>query len=132
MAPKGIGTMIRVRDDRSFGSLISFGLSGRTFELLGDHGYRATPLTPLDAEELIDEPRSAPLLAGYAGEPPVDRSALTDLLVRISTLVDDIPEVREVHCDPILASPDGAAVLNALIRIGPVPTRADTGPRRLA
>ncbi|UVF80870.1 bifunctional acetate--CoA ligase family protein/GNAT family N-acetyltransferase [Gordonia mangrovi] len=132
MAPKGIGTTIRVRDDRSFGSLISFGLSGRTFDLLGDHGYRAIPLTPLDAEELLDEPRSAPLLGGYAGEPPVDRSALTDLLMRISTLVDDIPEVREVLCDPILASPDGAAVLNAVIRVGPVPTRADTGPRRLA
>nr|WP_232017123.1 GNAT family N-acetyltransferase [Gordonia insulae] len=131
MAPKGIGTMIRVRDDRSFGSLISFGLSGRTFDLLGDHGYRAIPISPLDAAELIDEPRSSPLLGGYAGEPPVDRDALADLLLRISTLVDDIPEVREVLCDPILASPDGAAVLNALIRVGPVPTRADTGPRRL-
>ncbi|MEE4022856.1 GNAT family N-acetyltransferase [Gordonia sp. PKS22-38] len=132
MAPKGIGTTVRVRDDKSFGSLISFGLSGRTFELLGDHGYRAIPLSPLDATELLDEPRSAPLLTGYAGEPPVDRAALTDLLTRISTLVDDIPEVREVHCDPILASPDGVAVLSAVIRVGPVPTRADTGPRRLS
>ncbi|MGV9713404.1 bifunctional acetate--CoA ligase family protein/GNAT family N-acetyltransferase [Gordonia sp. NPDC003424] len=132
MAPKGIGTVIRVRDDRSFGSLISFGLSGRTYELLGDHGYRAVPLTPLDAAELIDEPRSAPLLAGYGGEDPVDKEALIDLLMRISTLVDDIPEVREVSCDPILVSADGVAVLNAQIEIGPVPTRADTGPRRLA
>ncbi|MYR05808.1 GNAT family N-acetyltransferase [Gordonia sp. SID5947] len=131
MAPKGIGTMIRVRDDRSFGSLISFGLSGRTFDLLGDQGYRAIPLSALDASELIDEPRSSALLDGYAGEPPVDRAALADLLLRISTLVEDIPEVREVVLDPILASPDGAAVLTALIRVGPVPTRADTGPRRL-
>ncbi|MGC4963763.1 GNAT family N-acetyltransferase [Gordonia sp. DT101] len=131
MAPKGIGTMIRVRDDRSFGSLISFGLSGRTFDLLGDHGYRAIPLSALDASDLIDEPRSSALLRGYAGEPPVDRAALADLLLRISTLVEDIPEVREVVLDPILASPDGAAVLTALIRVGPVPTRADTGPRRL-
>ncbi|MFW0797371.1 GNAT family N-acetyltransferase [Gordonia sp. CPCC 205515] len=131
MAPKGIGTVIGVRDDPSFGSLISFGLSGRTYELLGDHGYRAVPLTPLDAAELLDEPRSAPLLAGYGGEAPVDREALIDLLMRISTLVDDIPEVREVSCDPILVSPDGVAVLNAQITIGPVPTRADTGPRRL-
>lgn len=131
MAPKGIGTVIGVRDDPSFGSLISFGLSGRTYELLGDHGYRAVPLTPLDAAELLDEPRSAPLLGGYGSEAAVDRAALVDLLMRISTLVDDIPEVREVSCDPILVSPDGAAVLNAQITIGPVPTRADTGPRRL-
>lgn len=131
MAPKGIGTVIRVRDDRSFGSVVSFGLSGRTFELLGDHGFRGIPLSPTDAADLLDEPRSAPLLVGYRGEAPVDREALIDLLVRISTLVDDLPEVRDVLCDPILASPDGASVLNAQIRVGPVPTKADTGPRRL-
>ncbi|MEO9328654.1 bifunctional acetate--CoA ligase family protein/GNAT family N-acetyltransferase [Gordonia aurantiaca] len=132
MAPKGVGTVIRVRDDQSFGSVISFGLSGRTFELLGDHGYRAIPLAELDARELIDEPRSSPLLTGYRGEAPADKEALVDLLLRISTLVDDIPEVREVVCDPILASVDGASVLNAQIRVGPVPDRRDTGPRRLA
>ncbi|MBD0861386.1 GNAT family N-acetyltransferase [Gordonia sp. zg691] len=131
MAPKGVGTVIRVRDDPSFGSVMSFGLSGRTFELLGDHGYRAVPLSELDARELIDEPRSAPLLSGYRGEEPADREALVDLLLRISTLVDDIPEVREVVCDPILASGDGVAVLTAQIRVGPVPDRRDTGPRRL-
>ncbi|WP_168706736.1 bifunctional acetate--CoA ligase family protein/GNAT family N-acetyltransferase [Gordonia paraffinivorans] len=131
MAPKGVGTVIRVRDDQSFGSVISFGLSGRTFELLGDHGYRAIPLAELDARELIDEPRSSPLLAGYRGEEPADKEALVDLLLRISTLVDDIPEVREVLCDPILASVDGASVLNAQVRVGPVPDRRDTGPRRL-
>ncbi|QMU19545.1 bifunctional GNAT family N-acetyltransferase/acetate--CoA ligase family protein [Gordonia rubripertincta] len=132
MAPKGVGTVIRVRDDQSFGSVISFGLSGRTFDLLGDHGYRAIPLTEFDARELIDEPRSAPLLSGYRGEEPADKEALVDLLLRISTLVDDIPEVREVLCDPILVSVDGASVLNAQIRVGPVPDRRDTGPRRLS
>ncbi len=132
MAPKGVGTMVRMRDDPSFGPLISFGLSGRTFELLGDDGYRAIPITALDADELIDEPRSAPLLYGYRGESPVDRGALVDLLIRISTMADDIPEIREIVVDPVLCSPEGAAVLNARIRIGPVPTMADTGPRRLS
>ncbi|MCM3893841.1 MULTISPECIES: bifunctional acetate--CoA ligase family protein/GNAT family N-acetyltransferase [Gordonia] len=132
MAPKGVGTMVRMRDDPSFGPLISFGLSGRTFELLGDHGYRAIPITALDADELIDEPRSAPLLYGYRGEAPVDREALVDLLIRISTMADDIPEIREIFVDPVLCSPEGAAILNARIRIGPVPTKADTGPRRLS
>ena len=132
MASKGVGTIIRVRDDPSFGSLISFGLSGRTFELLGDYGYRAVPLSAVDATELINEPRSAPLLSGYRGEAPADVDALIDIVLRISTLAEDIPEVREVVCDPILASPEGAAILNAQIRVGPVPTRADSGPRRLA
>ncbi|MGV9824752.1 bifunctional acetate--CoA ligase family protein/GNAT family N-acetyltransferase [Gordonia sp. NPDC003429] len=131
MAPKGIGTMIHVGDDPSFGSLISFGLSGRTFELLGDRGYRAIPITDVDAEELISEPRSSLLLNGYRGEEPADRAELADLLLRVSTLADDIPEIREIIVDPVLASSEAASVLNAQIRIGPVPTKADTGPRRL-
>ncbi|MFT4043871.1 MAG: GNAT family N-acetyltransferase [Gordonia sp. (in: high G+C Gram-positive bacteria)] len=131
MAPKGIGTMMRVRHDPSFGSLISFGLSGRTFELLADEGYRAIPMTVADAEDLIDEPRSASLLNGYRGEAPADRTKLVDLLLRLSTLAYDIPEIREISVDPILASPEAAAVLNAQIRVGPVPNTTDTGPRRL-
>ncbi|AFA73172.1 putative acyl-CoA synthetase [Gordonia polyisoprenivorans VH2] len=132
MAPKGVGTVITMRDDPSFGPLISFGLSGSTFELLGDRAYRAVPLSDRDAADLIDAPRSAPLLDGFRGERPADKAALVDILQRISTLVEDIPEIREVTCDPILVSPDGAAILNARIRIGPVPSRRDTGPRRLS
>ena len=67
MAPKGIGTVIEIRDDASFGSVISYGLSGRTFELLGDRGYRAMPLTEYDANELLGEPRSATLVQGADG-----------------------------------------------------------------
>lgn len=132
MASKGVGTVIRASDDPAFGPVISFGLSGPTFELLGDLGYRAVPLTDVDARELVTAPRSAGLLTGYRGGPTVDIDAIVDLLQRISTFVEDIPEVREVICDPILAAPDGAAVLSASIRIGPVPNPVDTGPRRLS
>ncbi|GAB17934.1 putative acetate--CoA ligase [Gordonia effusa NBRC 100432] len=132
MAPKGVGTVIRASDNPAFGPVISFGLSGATFELLGDIGYRAVPLSDVDAAELVTTPRSSPLLTGYRGGPTVDQDALAELLQRISTFVDDIPEVREVICDPILATPDGAAVLSATIRIGPVPSAVDAGPRRLA
>ncbi|MGV9673199.1 bifunctional acetate--CoA ligase family protein/GNAT family N-acetyltransferase [Gordonia sp. NPDC003504] len=132
MAPKGVGTVVTMRDDPSFGPLISFGLSGSTFDLLGDRAYRAVPLSDRDAAELVAAPRSAPLLDGYRGEEPIDKEALTDLLLRISTLVDDIPEIREVVCDPILVSPDAVAALSARIRIGPVPSRKDAGPRRLS
>lgn len=132
MAPRGVATVIRVRDDPSFGSLIAFGLAGATFDLLGDHAYRAIPLTEADARDLVAAPRSAPLLAGYRGEPAVDTDALVDLLVRVSTLVDDIPEVRELVLDPVLASGSGAVVLSGRVRVGPVPSRRDAGPRRLS
>ncbi len=112
--------------------MIAFGLSGAIFDLLGDHAYRAIPLTEADARELVGAARSAPLLAGYRGQPPVDTDALVDLLVRVSTLVDDIPEVRELVLDPILSSESGAMVLSGRVRVGPVPSRRDAGPRRLS
>lgn len=131
MAPKGISTVIRVRDDPSFGSLMSFGLAGVTSDLLGDRAYRALPLTENDAADLIEAPRSAPLLSGYRGQEPVDKAALIDLVTRISALVDDIPEAREVICDPIHATPGGVAVLAARMRVGSVSAKHDSGPRRL-
>jgi hypothetical protein len=110
---------------------MSFGLAGVTSDLLGDRAYRAVPLTENDAADLIEAPRSAPLLSGYGGQEPVDKDALVDLVTRISALVDDIPEARDVVCDPIHATPGGVAVLAARMRVGAVPTKHDSGPRRL-
>ncbi|MFI6866779.1 GNAT family N-acetyltransferase [Nocardia sp. NPDC050406] len=136
MATKGVGCMFRVQDDPSFGSVISFGLSGTIIDLLGDRVYRALPLTEAESAELIDAPRAAPLLSGSVNGrdigKPVDRAALAEIAQRISALCDDLPEVRELQCEPILVSPDGAAVLYGRVRIGPEPSRFDIGPRRLA
>ncbi|GAA2049985.1 bifunctional GNAT family N-acetyltransferase/acetate--CoA ligase family protein [Williamsia deligens] len=132
MAARGVPVVIRVRDDASLGSLISFGLAGPTFELLGDHAHRAVPLTAADAEELLVAPRAAPLLTGFRGQAAVDRDAIGELLLRVSALADDLPEIRELALDPVLAAPDGATVLSGRIRLGPVPSRTDTGPRRLS
>ncbi|GAB09348.1 putative acetate--CoA ligase [Gordonia araii NBRC 100433] len=131
MAPKGVATMLRAFTHPRFGAVISFGMAGHTFELLEDAAYRALPLTDLDARDLVAAPRSAALLTGYQGQQPADTDALADLLMRVSFLVEDIPEVREVLCDQILASTDRASVLNAQITIGPVSKGMDTGPRRL-
>lgn len=131
MATKGIGCLIRVQDDPSFGSLISFGLSGVMSDLLGDRAYRVLPLTEQEAAQLIDAPRSAPMLSGYRNAEPVNKSALVDVISRVSTLADDLSEVREIACDPVLASPSGAEITDARIRIGPEPSRIDMGPRRL-
>lgn len=131
MAPKGLGVCIDVIESESFGPIVSFGLSGRLFESLGDRSYRAVPLTVEDARDLVAEPRSAELLGGRAGERPADVDALIDLLLRVSALVEQIPEIRAVSLDPILSSAEGTSVLAARITVGPVPTLADTGPRRL-
>ncbi len=131
MAPKGLSCVIGLQDDPSFGTLVSFGLSGLVSTLLGDRAYRAVPLTDVDAATLLREPRSAPLLTGYRGDEPADLAALQDMVLRVAALAEDNPEVRSLALDPILASPDGAFVANARLVLGPPPSRQDTGPRRL-
>jgi acyl-CoA synthetase (NDP forming)/RimJ/RimL family protein N-acetyltransferase len=131
MAPKGLSCVIGLQDDPSFGTLVSFGLSGLVSTLLGDRAYRAVPLTDVDAATLLREPRTAPLLTGYRGDEPADLTALQDMVLRVAALAEDNPEVRSLVLDPILASPDGAFVANARLVLGAPPSRPDTGPRRL-
>ncbi|WP_040791150.1 bifunctional acetate--CoA ligase family protein/GNAT family N-acetyltransferase [Nocardia paucivorans] len=131
MAPRGVGCVVKVQDDPAFGSVIEFGLSGLIIELLGDRAYRALPLSPDEAAALIDAPRAAPLLNGTPASPRVDKNALIELAQRISAMFDDLPELRELACEPVLAAPDTAAILYARARIGPQPSRFDNGPRRL-
>jgi acyl-CoA synthetase (NDP forming)/GNAT superfamily N-acetyltransferase len=131
MAPKGLSCVIGLQDDPSFGTLVSFGLSGLISTLLGDRAYRALPLTDVDAATLLREPRTAPLLTGYRGDEPVDLGALQDMVQRVAALAEDNPEVRSLALDPILASPSGAFVANARVVLGPTPSRPDSGPRRL-
>src|SRR5699024_6834501 len=127
MAHKGINCVIAVQDDPSFGSVISFGLAGVMSTLLGDRAYRVLPVTEGEARELVDAPKAAPLLSGYGFGVPVDKDALVDMVHRVSALIDDIPEVRELVCEPILSSSEGVAVLEAQVRIGPEPRPVDLG-----
>lgn len=131
MASKGFGVAITAGDHPAAGSLISFGLSGPLSDLVGDRAVHVVPLSAAQARELVDAPLSAPLLSGYGGSEPVDKDAIADVLQRVSLLVDQQPGVRTVRLDPILAAPGGAAVLSVEIEVGPVPSRSDSGPRRL-
>jgi acyl-CoA synthetase (NDP forming)/GNAT superfamily N-acetyltransferase len=131
MAPSGTACTFRLVDDPSFGSLLSFGLSGMATELLGDRAYRVLPLSTVDAAELVRAPRAAPLLAGYRGTTPARLDALEDVALRLSRLVADQPEVRALALDPVLAGPDGVAVSGAHVEVGPPPAAENAGPRRL-
>jgi acyl-CoA synthetase (NDP forming)/GNAT superfamily N-acetyltransferase len=131
MGPRGTSCVFEVLDDPSFGSLLSFGLSGIASELLGDRAYRVLPLSTVDAAELVRAPRAAPLLAGYRGDPPARLDAIEDIALRLSRLAADLPEVRSLVLDPVIAGPDGVAVSGSRIVVGPPPTRDDLAPRRL-
>jgi acyl-CoA synthetase (NDP forming)/GNAT superfamily N-acetyltransferase len=131
MAPRGIDTILQVHDDRSFGSLVSFGVGGLATDLLQDRAYAVVPLAPLDATDLISGPKAFPLLTGYGGGEPADIPALIEAALRLSRLADDLPEVVECALEPMVASSAGAHVLSAQIRIAPPITRQDAGARRL-
>ncbi len=131
MAAPGVAGVVGSREDELFGPVVSFGLAGVVPSLLGDRGYRIPPLSEMDARDLVQTPKTAPLLTGYAGAPPVDVDALVDLLVRVGLLADDIPELAELALEPVIVSTDGLAVLGAQAKLKSAPRRATEDVRRL-
>ncbi|MFC3235823.1 GNAT family N-acetyltransferase [Streptomyces nitrosporeus] len=131
MAPRGVDTVVRASIDATAGAVLSFGLAGTPSELLGDTAHRLVPATDRDASELIRSIRAAPLLFGWRGSAPVDTPALEELLLRVSRLVDDHPEVVSVGLEPVVVATRGLTVLGAGVRLAPAPARTDLGPRRL-
>ncbi|MFE2558236.1 GNAT family N-acetyltransferase [Streptomyces sp. NPDC059352] len=131
MVPRGVDTLVRSAIDPAVGAVLSFGLSGAASELLGDMSHRLVPATDRDAAELVRSIRTAPLLFGWRGSAPVDTPALEELLLRVSRLVDDHPEVVAVSLEPVVVASGGLSVLGATVRLAPPPPRTDLGPRRL-
>ncbi|MFF3831186.1 GNAT family N-acetyltransferase [Streptomyces sp. NPDC002458] len=131
MAPRGVDTVVRASIDAAAGAVLSFGLAGAPSELLGDTAHRLVPATDRDAAELIRSIKAAPVLFGWRGSAPADTAALEELLLRVSRLVDDHPEVVSAALEPVVVATHGLTVLGASVRLAPPPARSDLGPRRL-
>ncbi|MDX2564383.1 GNAT family N-acetyltransferase [Streptomyces sp. TX20-6-3] len=131
MVPRGVDTVVRSAIDPAVGAVLSFGLAGAASELLGDTAHRLVPATGRDVAELVRSLRTAPLLFGWRGSAPVDTPALEEVLLRVSRLVDDHPEVVAVSLEPVVVAPRGLSVLGATVRLAPPPPRTDLGPRSL-
>ncbi|MGW5444049.1 bifunctional acetate--CoA ligase family protein/GNAT family N-acetyltransferase [Streptomyces asiaticus] len=131
MAPRGVDTVVRAAIDPAAGAVLSFGLAGAPSELLGDTAHGLVPVTGRDAAELIRSIRTAPLLFGWRGSKPVDTVALEELLLRVSRLVDDHPEMVAVDLEPVVVAQHGLSVLGASARLAPPPPRTDLGPRHM-
>jgi acyl-CoA synthetase (NDP forming) len=106
-------------EDPVFGPLVAFGPGGVFAELIGEARFRLAPLTDRDAEELVRSGKAGRLVAGFRGAPPADEAALVDLLVRLSLLADDLPEVAELDLNPVLALPDRCVAVDARVRVAP-------------
>ncbi|GAA0661213.1 bifunctional GNAT family N-acetyltransferase/acetate--CoA ligase family protein [Streptomyces thermocarboxydovorans] len=119
LAPRGTELFAGVVQDQVFGPLVLFGLGGTATEILADHAARLAPLTDHDVQDLITSPRCAPLLLGAHSGRAVDLAGLEQLLLRLSRMAADLPQLAEADFNPVLATPDGVTVLDARIRLVP-------------
>jgi acetyl coenzyme A synthetase (ADP forming)-like protein len=117
----GTELLAGVVQDPVFGPLVAFGPGGVFAELIGEAQFRLAPLTELDAAELVRSGKAGRLVAGFRGTPPADEAALLDLLLRLSILADDLPEVVELDLNPVLALPDRCFAVDARIRVADRP-----------
>jgi acetate---CoA ligase (ADP-forming) len=117
MVPPGVEMLVGVVHDRLFGPVVACAAGGTEAELLKDVSVRITPLTDVDAREMVRSLATFPLLDGYRGTPRSDVGALEDVLLRASAMVEAHPEVVEMDLNPVIVGPDGAVIVDARVRL---------------
>ncbi|MEP1199066.1 acetate--CoA ligase family protein [Tateyamaria sp.] len=113
MAQSGIEIIIGVIHDPMFGPVMMFGLGGIFVEVLKDVSFRALPMSEADAYEMVDEIKSRKILEGARGALPVDKTALVDLMMKVSQLALAHPEIKEIDLNPVILRQDGYDVVDA-------------------
>ncbi|MFI6079818.1 acetate--CoA ligase family protein [Streptomyces sp. NPDC051217] len=129
MVPAGTEILIGTVTDPTFGKVVAFGLGGVLVEVLKDVTFRLAPATKDDALSMLDGIRAAEILRGVRGGAAVDRDALADLVVRVSQLAADFPNIAEVDLNPVFASASGVMAADVRILLTeevPVPRRTYT------
>jgi acyl-CoA synthetase (NDP forming) len=115
MAAPGLEVAAGLARDRTFGPVVMFGLGGVFVEALNDVAFRVVPLRPRDARAMVREIRGFALLQGYRGRPPVDLAALEDILLKLSSLAEQRPDLSAIDLNPIFAYPEGALAVDARV-----------------
>jgi acetyltransferase len=115
MAAGGHELILGGRQDAQFGPVVLVGIGGVFVEVLDEVALRVAPIGHGEALAMVDELRAAPILKGARGRRPANLGAVADTLVRVSQLLCDFPEIRELDVNPLLVMPEGAAALDARI-----------------
>lgn len=115
MARPGTEVIVGMTRDPQFGPSVMFGLGGIFVEVYRDVAFRIVPLEERDAREMIREVKGLPLLTGFRGRPPGDLDAIVRILLRVSRLAEEHPEVAEVDLNPIVVYEREAVILDARI-----------------
>jgi acyl-CoA synthetase (NDP forming) len=130
MAAGGVEVLCGLVQEEIFGPLVVFGAGGVDTEALADRGARLAPLTDLEADSLIRDARIAPVLLGHPARAAGDLPGLQDVLLRLSRLAVDHPQIAELDLNPVIVRSDGVVAVDARVRL--IPHRAwDPYLRRL-
>ena len=130
MVPGGVEVVVGAMIDPTFGPLILYGSGGILVELLNDVAFRINPLTDTDVRDMINEVKGTALIRGYRGTPPADEGALTEIISRVSALIEICPEIHEMDANPVKVLQKGAIVVGARVRVARLPEPTPT--RRIA
>lgn len=115
--PGGLEVLIGMKRDPQFGPLVTFGLGGIYVETLRDVTFRVAPFSPREAEDMLGEIRARALLDGVRGQPPSDKKAVIDALLRIGQLALDFPEIVELDINPLIVYPQGQGAIAIDMRL---------------
>lgn len=115
--PGGQEVLVGMNRDPQFGPLVTFGLGGIYVETLKDVTFRIAPFSVQSAEKMLTEIRAHAILDGVRGEPPVDKAAIVDTLLRIGQLVQDFPEIVELDINPLMVYPHGQGAIAIDMRL---------------
>ncbi len=115
MARPGTEVIVGMTRDPQFGATVIFGLGGIFVEVYRDVAFRIVPLAERDAREMIREVKGLPLLTGFRGRPPGDLEAIARILLRVSRMAGELPEIAEVDLNPIVIYGQGGLLLDARV-----------------
>jgi acyl-CoA synthetase (NDP forming) len=112
MLKGGRELIVGMKRDAGFGPLVMFGLGGVLVEVLRDVTFRIAPFGRIDAHDMIRDIQGVRLLDGVRGAPPVNQTAIEDVLLRVAQLALDFPEIEELDVNPLLATESGVVAVD--------------------
>lgn len=120
MAPKGVEVIIGCNRDRKFGPMVMFGLGGTLVEVLKDVTFRISPMWRVSAELMVKGIKAYKVLEGVRNTPPADTDSIVDAILRVSQMVDEIPQIQELDINPLIVHERGrgCSVADSRILLG--------------
>ena len=117
LPPGGLEVLVGMNRDPQFGPLVTFGLGGIYVEALKDVTFRVAPFSRQEAQAMLDEIKAYALLDGVRGNPPVDKDAIVDTILRMGQLVQEFPEIVEFDINPLMVFSKGQGAVAIDMRL---------------